>query len=83
MTLLKEAKDAERQYITNISTTNNIMEAYVETMKRILNEYQALEEKLIENIKNSLRKYVIYQVALIRNCQYDIEKKASVNLNVI
>jgi hypothetical protein len=75
---LKEAKEAERQYLHNITITNNSMEVYVETMKRILNEFQGLEEKLIESIKDSLRKYVIYQVALIRNFQYDIEKKATV-----
>jgi hypothetical protein len=80
MLLLKEAKEAERQYLHNITIANNSMEFYVESMKRILNEFQGLEEKLIEGIKDALRKYVIYQVALIRNLQYDIEKKANVIL---
>ena len=75
---LKEAKDAERLYMANINSANNLMEIYIETMKKILNEFQKLEEKLIENSKDSLRKYVIYQVALVRNLQYDIEKKANV-----
>lgn len=75
---LKEAKESERAYISNINTANNLRDLYIETMKRMLNEFQKLEEKLIDMIKDSLRKYVIYQVALIRNMQYDIEKKAGV-----
>ena len=62
----------------NINISNNILEVYVDTMKKVLNLFQSLEEKLIETIKDSLRKYVIYQVALVRNMQYDIEKKASI-----
>jgi hypothetical protein len=76
--LLKEAKEAEKIYISNISNANNIRELYIDTMKKMLNEFQSLEEKLIEAVKDSLRKYVIYQVAMIRNLQYDIERKASV-----
>lgn len=75
---LKDAKEAERQYISIMNMANNMRESYIETMKRILNEFQSLEEKLIDNVKDGLRKYVIYQVALVRNLQYDIEKKASV-----
>jgi septal ring factor EnvC (AmiA/AmiB activator) len=74
---LKEAKDAERLYIANVNTANNIRDVYIETMKKSLNEFQNMEEKLVEMTKDSLRKYVIYQVALIRNLQYDIERKAS------
>jgi hypothetical protein len=77
-TSLKDAKEAERQYIQNINAANNQRESYIESMKRILNDFQFLEEKLIEEVKDSLRKYVIYQVALVRNQQYDIEKKASI-----
>ncbi len=74
---LKDAKEAERFYLSTINLANNIRESFIETNKKVLNEYQKMEERLIENIKDSLRKYVIYQVALIRNLQYDIEKKAS------
>ena len=77
---LKEAKEAERVYISQVNFTNSLRENYIETMKRMLNEFQSMEEKLIELIKDSLRKYVIYQVALIRNLQYDIEKKANVSI---
>lgn len=76
--VLKEAKEAERTYMQNINIANNLMEVYVDIMKKVLNQFQSLEEKLIENIKDALRKYVIYQVALVRNMQYDIEKKATV-----
>jgi hypothetical protein len=76
---LKDAKEAERAYMQNINIANNLMDIYVDTMKKVLNQFQSLEEKLIDNIKDALRKYVIYQVALVRNMQYDIEKKANVN----
>jgi len=77
--MLKEAKENERIYINSISIANDIREEYIETMKKMMNEFQKLEENLIDMIKDSLRKYIIYQVALLRNLQYDIEKKASVN----
>lgn len=75
---LKEAKDAERIYIQNVNNANNFRDIYIETMKKMLNEFQSMEEKVIDTIKDALRKYVIYQVAFIRNMQYDIEKKAGV-----
>jgi hypothetical protein len=75
---LKDAKEAERIYLANISIANHIRESYIETTKKVMNDYQIMEERLIESIKDALRKYVIYQVALIRNLQYDIEKKANI-----
>ena len=75
---LKDAKEAERVYISLVNIANNSRDVYIETMKRMLNEFQSMEEKLIETIKDSLRKYVIYQVALVRTMQYDVERKASV-----
>lgn len=75
---LKEAKEAERVYISSVNIANNSRDAYIEVMKRTLNEFQSMEEKLIECIKDSLRKYVIYQVALVRTMQYDVERKAGV-----
>lgn len=75
---LKEAKENERVYISNIGIANNMREQYIEVMKKMMNEFQTLEENLVNTVKDSLRKYIIYQVALLRNLQYDIEKKASV-----
>jgi len=81
---LREAKENERFYLANINLANNTREVYIETMKKMMNEFQKLEENLIDMIKDCLRKYIIYQVALLRNLQYDIEKKASVrNINFI
>lgn len=76
---LKEAKDSERVYITNINNANFQRENYIENMKKTMNEFQNLEEKCCEFVKDTLRKYIVYQVAYIRNLQYDIEKKANVN----
>lgn len=80
---LKEAKEAERIYIANINHANHMRDAFVEVMKKTLNEFQVMEEKLIDMIKDSLRKYVIYQVAMVRNLQYDVERKANVTLNIL
>ncbi len=77
---LREAKDSERAYISTINNANFHRENYIENMKRTMNDFQNLEEKLCEMIKDSLRKYVVYQVAYIRNLQYDIEKKANVTI---
>ncbi|MCQ2817132.1 MAG: hypothetical protein MJ252_07695, partial [archaeon] len=73
---LKKAKLNENIYLRSVSQANFIQGIYIETKKKILNEFQRLEEELSENIKDSLRKYVIYQVAYLRNMQYDIDKKA-------
>ena len=75
---LKEAKEAERNYINSINNANNIRENFIENMKKTMNDFQKLEENLGEIIKDSLRKYLVYQVSYIRNMQYDIERKANV-----
>ena len=76
--VLKEAKENERLYITAVNEANNSKDNFVEIAKKILQEYQTLEETLIEEIKDALRKYVIYQVSIVRNSQYDIESKAKI-----
>lgn len=75
---LKSAKENEQNYIKTVSQANYFQELYIETKKRIMTEFQDLEEQLGENIKDALRKYVIYQTAYIRNMQYDIERKAKI-----
>jgi hypothetical protein len=49
-------------------------------MKKTMNKFQTLEEKLGELIKDSLRKFGVYKLAYFRNMQYDIERNANVKL---
>lgn len=79
---LKLAKEAENAYIISLNHANWIRENYIEILKRVMTEYQEIEEEIGESIKDSLRKYIIYQVAYMRNMQYDIDKKAAVMENI-
>ena len=78
---LKEAKEAEKAYILCLNYANNTRDLFIDATKRILTNFQTLEEKYVDFTKDSLRKYTIYQIALVRNLQYDIEKKAKVSLH--
>lgn len=78
--LLKEAKESERAYISSLNSANNVRDIFLEGTKRILQEFQTLEEKYIEFVKDLMRKYVVYQVSNVRNLQYDIDKKAKVRI---
>ena len=80
---LKEAKEAEKAYILCLNYANNTRDLFIDATKRILTNFQTLEEKYVDFTKDSLRKYTIYQIALVRNLQYDIEKKAKVSLHKI
>jgi hypothetical protein len=71
---LKEAKDCEKQYISNLNSTNEIRMAYVEGSKNVLLSYQVLEEEFIEFHKNILRKFFIFTKAALKNTVYDTEK---------
>ena len=75
---LKEAKEAEKAYILNLNYANNTRDLFIDATKRILTEFQSLEERYIDFTKDSLRKYTIYQISLVRNLQYDLDKKAKV-----
>ncbi len=78
---LKEAKESEKAYILSLNYANNIRDIFIDATKRILSDFQSLEEKYVEFLKDSLRKYTIFQVSLVRNLQYDIDKKAKVEFN--
>lgn len=72
---LKDAKEAERVYIDNISTANNFRNKYTEGSKKILDEFQVMEEKYIEFTRECIRKYFEYHFILIKNLSSDYERK--------
>jgi hypothetical protein len=72
---LKDAQDAERAYIDSISTANMLRDKYTEGSKKILDEFQVMEEKYIEFAKESMKKYFEYQFILIKNLSSDYERK--------
>jgi hypothetical protein len=72
---LKDAKDAERVYIENITAANNFRDKYTEGTKKILDEFQLMEEKYIDFSRDSLRKYFEFHFILIKNLSNDYERK--------
>ena len=82
ISLVKTAKENEKNYISFIDSTNIMQDEYIEVKKRNLNEIQNLEELLANNMKDCLRKYVIFKISYLRNLQYDIDKKANIMENI-
>ena len=82
ISLVKTAKENEKNYISFIDSTNIMQDEYIEIKKRNLNEIQNLEELLANNMKDCLRKYVIFKISYLRNLQYDIDKKANIMENI-
>jgi hypothetical protein len=72
---IKEAKEAEKVYIDTLNFANSFRERYIEGTKRVLDEFQIMEEKFIEFTKECLRKYFEYQFILIKSYNTDYEKK--------
>jgi hypothetical protein len=71
---LKDAKDAEKNYIQAINQANSLRIIYIEGSKTILQNYQKLEEEFIEFNKNILRKLFIFSNATLKSSLYDTEK---------
>lgn len=71
---LKDAKEAERIYISSITYVNNVRLLFIDTSKNILVHFQLLEEEFIEFTKNTLRKFSIYTNSTSKNIQYDNDK---------
>jgi hypothetical protein len=72
---IKEAKEAEKIYIDTLNFANSFRERYIEGTKKVLDEFQIMEEKFIEFTKECLRKYFEYQFILIKSMNTDYEKK--------
>lgn len=71
---LKDAKESEKTYISNLNFANSVRVAYIEGMKSILFNYQYLEEEFIEYTKNVLRKLCFFSNASSKNILFDIDK---------
>jgi hypothetical protein len=74
-TCIKEAKEAEKIYIDTLNFANSFRERYLEGTKKVLDEFQAMEEKLIEFTKECLKKYFEYQFIWIKVINTEYEKK--------
>ncbi len=72
---LKDALEAQTIYIENITTANYYRNKYTEGTKKILDEFQTMEEKYIDFSKDCLRKYFEFQFILIKNLSNDYERK--------
>jgi hypothetical protein len=71
---LKEAKEAERQYISALNYTNLVRSAYIDGSKSVLYNFQLLEEELIDFSKNILRKFFILSNKKYKECLYETEQ---------
>jgi hypothetical protein len=76
---LKIAKDAEKDYINLLNYANNNRDFYIENTKKILNEFQSLEESFIEFVKDILKYHNFDRNNLFTNLQTNHEA----NLKVI
>jgi hypothetical protein len=72
--LLKEAKDAEKQYIISLNYCNAMRLLYIDVCKRVLRTYQQLDEDFTEYCKNILRTNMIFKNALLKNLLFDNDK---------
>lgn len=70
---LKEAKDAEKQYIAALNHANLVRSNYNEGSKFVLNSFQHLEEEFIEFTKNILYKFYVFSNMMNKNCLYETE----------
>lgn len=73
--LLRQAIDAEKAYIENINSANIYREKYIEDSKKILNEFQKMEEEYIDETKKYIKLYFEFQFILYKNLSTDYERK--------
>lgn len=78
---LKEAKEAEKAYLTQLTNTNNIRGQYIEENKRILCLLESLDYSFAMICKESFQKYIVYSNAYITNQNFDLDKlKQSISM---
>ena len=75
---LKTAKDAEKDYIHQLNYANSIRDLYIEGTKKILNDYQNLEQNYIEFVKEILKYHSFERNNLFLNMQCNFENDAKV-----
>jgi hypothetical protein len=73
-TALKDAKDAEKQYITALNYANLVRAAYIEGSKTALHNFQSLEEEFIDFSKIILHKFFIFSNVHYKECMYETER---------
>ena len=71
---IKDAKEAEKSYISALHQANSIRVNYIEGSTFILHSFQVLEEEFMEFNKHVLRKFYIFSNATIKSSLYDTEK---------
>lgn len=72
--LVKEAKDSENQYISNLSTCNTYKKFYVEKVEEILDSFQAMEVEYNKFMKKVLIDYNNDLLNFHKECINNIEK---------
>lgn len=71
---LKEAKEAEKMYLIQLTITNNLRGQYIEEHKRIFSHLEALDYCFADICKESFQKYIVYSNAHISNQTFDLDK---------
>lgn len=52
---MKTAKEAEKDYILQLNLANNMRDYFIENTKRILDDFQLIEQNYIESLKEFLK----------------------------
>eukprot|EP00747_Dinoflagellata_sp_TGD_P181751 gnl/TRDRNA2_/TRDRNA2_35688_c0_seq1.p1 gnl/TRDRNA2_/TRDRNA2_35688_c0~~gnl/TRDRNA2_/TRDRNA2_35688_c0_seq1.p1 ORF type:complete len:736 (-),score=165.72 gnl/TRDRNA2_/TRDRNA2_35688_c0_seq1:187-2394(-) len=81
LSLSKQARSAEHQYLQSIEKVNAARSLFDRQMPTILDTLQEMEDKRSKCIKDGLRKLAVYEASWLRNLQYDLESTASSAIN--
>jgi len=71
--MMKEAKDAEIQYLNAIQNSNINRISYIEGSKNCLFNFQVMEEELIEFQKAIMKKFYLISKSSFSNCIFETE----------
>lgn len=71
---LKESKEAEKNYIVQLTNTNAARGMFIEEGKRVFNTMESFEFQYASIFKQSFEKYIIDYSGLLSNQKYDIDK---------
>ena len=74
---LKDAKEAEKNYLAFLQIANETRCSYIEGSKHVLDRFEILEEEFIKYNKNIMQKFYIFSNATFKNILFDTEKAYS------
>ena len=74
----KETKEEEQNYNIQLISTNTTRDLYIETNKKILNEFQLLQESYTNTFKDSLIRYNQFYITYSNSLHSDLLNQLNV-----